>query len=243
MTLMAERPTSPKPADLRSPAAARAPPPAAAAGAETFLLDRVAADLAERLAAVLRRFDLCARSRHAGRRVARGARAASLGRHRHLGGVPRFLKGKRSATRFVVADEEALPFGAAAFDLVVSALSLQFVNDLPGALVQIRRVLKPDGLFLAALARRRHADRAAAILRRRRKRDRRRSLAAGRAVCRCARSRRAVATRRLCAAGHRCRSDHGALRLRLRADARSAPHGRDQRAPRSPPHRRSSARR
>ncbi len=54
--------------------------------------------------------------------------------------------------RFVVADEEALPFAAATFDLVVSALSLQFVNDLPGVLVQIRRVLKPDGLLLAALA-------------------------------------------------------------------------------------------
>jgi len=57
-----------------------------------------------------------------------------------------------SATRFVVADEEALPFGSAVFDLVVSGLSLQFVNDLPGALVQIRRVLRPDGLFVAALA-------------------------------------------------------------------------------------------
>jgi SAM-dependent methyltransferase len=53
--------------------------------------------------------------------------------------------------RLVVADEEALPFRDASLDLVVSALSLQFVNDLPGALVQIRRALKPDGLFLAAL--------------------------------------------------------------------------------------------
>ena len=51
----------------------------------------------------------------------------------------------------IVADEEALPFRDASLDLVVSALALQFVNDLPGALVQIRRALKPDGLFLAAL--------------------------------------------------------------------------------------------
>ncbi len=51
----------------------------------------------------------------------------------------------------VVADEEALPFRDGSLDLVVSALALQFVNDLPGALVQIRRALKPDGLFLAAL--------------------------------------------------------------------------------------------
>ena len=42
-------------------------------------------------------------------------------------------------------------FADAALDLVVSALALQFVNDLPGVLVQIRRALKPDGLFLAAL--------------------------------------------------------------------------------------------
>jgi SAM-dependent methyltransferase len=52
---------------------------------------------------------------------------------------------------FIAADEEALPFGDATLDLVVSALALQFVNDLPGTLVQIRRALKPDGLFLAAL--------------------------------------------------------------------------------------------
>ena len=51
----------------------------------------------------------------------------------------------------VVADEEALPFADAAFDLVVSALALQNVNDLPGTLVQIRRALEPDGLLLAAL--------------------------------------------------------------------------------------------
>ena len=53
--------------------------------------------------------------------------------------------------KFIVADEEALPFGDGTLDLVVSALVLQFVNDLPGTLVQIRRALRPDGLFLAAL--------------------------------------------------------------------------------------------
>ena len=51
----------------------------------------------------------------------------------------------------VAADEEALPFRDGSLDLVVSALALQFVNDLPGTLIQIRRALKPDGLFLAAL--------------------------------------------------------------------------------------------
>ena len=48
-------------------------------------------------------------------------------------------------------DEEALPFSAGSYDLMMSALSLHWVNDLPGALVQIRRTLKPDGLFLGAL--------------------------------------------------------------------------------------------
>lgn len=50
------------------------------------------------------------------------------------------------------ADEDRLPFADSAFDLVVSVGVLDSVNDLPGALVLIRRVLKPDGLFLAAFA-------------------------------------------------------------------------------------------
>lgn len=51
----------------------------------------------------------------------------------------------------VLAEPEHLPFGDAAFDLVASPLALHAVNDLPGALIQIRRALKPDGLLLAAL--------------------------------------------------------------------------------------------
>ncbi len=51
----------------------------------------------------------------------------------------------------LAADEEWLPFAPASFDLVVASLSLHWVNDLPGALVQIRRALRPDGLFLASL--------------------------------------------------------------------------------------------
>ncbi|CAA7626895.1 SAM-dependent methyltransferase [Candidatus Terasakiella magnetica] len=52
----------------------------------------------------------------------------------------------------LAVDEEWLPFAPASFDLVLSCLSLHWVNDLPGTLVQIRRILKPDGLFLAAIA-------------------------------------------------------------------------------------------
>ncbi|MBI1359119.1 MAG: methyltransferase domain-containing protein [Alphaproteobacteria bacterium] len=48
----------------------------------------------------------------------------------------------------VACDEEALPFADGSFDLVVSALSLHWINDLPGTLIQIRRALKPDGLFI-----------------------------------------------------------------------------------------------
>lgn len=51
----------------------------------------------------------------------------------------------------VVADEEWLPFAAGGFDLVLSCLALHWVNDLPGALLQIRQSLRPDGLFLATL--------------------------------------------------------------------------------------------
>ncbi|MBL8658560.1 MAG: methyltransferase domain-containing protein [Rhodospirillales bacterium] len=51
----------------------------------------------------------------------------------------------------VAGDEEALPFADGAFDLILSVLSLHWVNDLPGALAQIRRALRPDGLFLAAM--------------------------------------------------------------------------------------------
>ena len=51
----------------------------------------------------------------------------------------------------VVADEETLPFAPASFELVVSAMDLHWVNDLPGTLIQIARILKPDGLFLGAM--------------------------------------------------------------------------------------------
>jgi NADH dehydrogenase [ubiquinone] 1 alpha subcomplex assembly factor 5 len=51
----------------------------------------------------------------------------------------------------VAGDEELLPFGPGCFDLIVANLSLHWVNDLPGALIQLRRALRPDGFFLASL--------------------------------------------------------------------------------------------
>ena len=57
----------------------------------------------------------------------------------------------RTAWPTITADEEFLPFADNALDLVLSNLSLHWVNDLPGALAQIRRALRPDGLFLATM--------------------------------------------------------------------------------------------
>ncbi|KAM9856547.1 arginine-hydroxylase NDUFAF5, mitochondrial isoform 2-T3 [Aulostomus maculatus] len=54
-------------------------------------------------------------------------------------------------THDVLADEEFLPFPDNTFDLVVSSLSLHWINDLPGALKQILQVLKPDGVFIGAM--------------------------------------------------------------------------------------------
>ncbi len=51
----------------------------------------------------------------------------------------------------VAGDEEMLPFAPHSFDLVVASLSLHWINDLPGALIQLRRALRPDGLFLASM--------------------------------------------------------------------------------------------
>jgi SAM-dependent methyltransferase len=123
---------------------------AEASGPVTFLLDRVAEDMVERLGAVLRRFDLVLDLGTPGAAVRMAlARLDSIGTIVSADALPHHAAAR--AKKFVVADEEALPFADGALDLVVSALALQFVNDLPGALVQIRRVLKPDGLFLAAL--------------------------------------------------------------------------------------------
>jgi SAM-dependent methyltransferase len=121
---------------------------AAALGPATFLLDRVAGDLAERLATVLRRFEVAVDLGTPGDAVRNAlARLESVGRVVAADVMPDATRGEI----VVAADEEALPFGDATLDLVVSALALQFVNDLPGVLVQIRHALKPDGLFLAAL--------------------------------------------------------------------------------------------
>jgi SAM-dependent methyltransferase len=121
---------------------------AAARGPVTFLLDRAAADLAERLTAVLRQFEIAADLGTPGDAVRR-AIAGTVGMFVSVGAA---LQARAdNSTLNVAADLEALPFRDESLDLAVSVLALQFVNDLPGTLAQIRRALKPDGLFLAAL--------------------------------------------------------------------------------------------
>jgi SAM-dependent methyltransferase len=115
-----------------------------------FLLARVADDLIERLTAIQRRFPVA---------LNLGAHHGPIGRRlRQVPGVEMVIDAEAASHLLeqcegprVRADEEALPFRDRSLDLVVSGLSLHFVNDLPGALVQIRRALKPDGLLLAAL--------------------------------------------------------------------------------------------
>jgi SAM-dependent methyltransferase len=119
---------------------------AAALRPVTFLLDRVADEFADRLAAVMRRFDLAADLG-----TPNGAVRAALSRLPSVGTVIESGSATGEQQNTIIADEEVLPFRDASFDLVVSGLALQFVNDLPGVLAQIRRALKPDGLFLAAL--------------------------------------------------------------------------------------------
>lgn len=123
-----------------------------------FLFREAAERLADRLDDIQRRFP----------------RALDLGGHggvlaetlRGRGGIetlvetdlsPVFAKRSRDMAptdvtyHVVVADEEWLPFGPASFDAAFSCLSLHWVNDLPGALLQICHALKPDGLFLASM--------------------------------------------------------------------------------------------
>ena len=118
-----------------------------------FLFDAVARDLAERLDGVRRRFplalDLGCRDGAMARALGASGNEGKVGALVHADLSPAMAA--RAPRPALAADEEALPFRAASFDLVVSVLALHWVNDLPGTLVQIRRVLRPDGLALLAL--------------------------------------------------------------------------------------------
>jgi SAM-dependent methyltransferase len=121
---------------------------AAERGFADFLLARAAEDLAERLSAVKRDFQFAL---DLGTPTEAAAKALAAGVQTVLRAAPIVSLGASRPPMLVVADEEALPFADECFDLAVSLLALHGVNDLPGALVQIRRSLRPDGLFLACL--------------------------------------------------------------------------------------------
>lgn len=114
-----------------------------------FLLAAVAEELGDRLLAVKRQFDLAVDlGGHTGRLAA--ALAAS-GRVDHVLRADLFTADPGLPAPDLVCDDALLPLKDASVGLIASALSLQLVNDLPGALIQIRRALSPDGLFLGAV--------------------------------------------------------------------------------------------
>lgn len=117
------------------------------AGDSRFLLHRAADELLERLDLVARPFaaalDLGCGDDYLGRRLReRGLAVTSVDAGALFAAS---ASGRQS-------DEDRLAVAEAGFDLVVSVGALDTINDLPGALIQTRRALKPDGLFLAALA-------------------------------------------------------------------------------------------
>ncbi|KGM30248.1 methyltransferase domain-containing protein [Inquilinus limosus] len=118
-----------------------------------FLFEHVAAMLADRLLDVTRRFpvalDLGCHDGTMARALERSGRIDTLVQADLSPALARSAAANGRPT--LACDEELLPFGAATLDLVLSNLSLHWVNDLPGALLQIRQALRPDGLFLAAM--------------------------------------------------------------------------------------------
>lgn len=118
--------------------------------ARKFLLAHVAREIAERVEVMLRPFplalDLGAYHGLLGRRL---AELKSVGEMVYAESV--FVFAALCPRPSLVCDEDLLPLKDASLNLIVSGLALHRVNDLPGALIQIRRALRPDGLFMAAL--------------------------------------------------------------------------------------------
>jgi SAM-dependent methyltransferase len=106
-----------------------------------FLHQRAAADLVERLEAIPRRFE---------RVLALGGEGLVSDEIKQRPDLAARI-GAISETSLADVDPEHLPYTAGSFDLIVAPLALHWLNDLPGALVQLRLALKPDGLLLASL--------------------------------------------------------------------------------------------
>lgn len=124
---------------------------AASPAVADFLLRHAADDIADRLSLVKRSFPVVVDLGSGHGVLTRRLTSAGIGARTIIATdlSPRLLD--LAPEPRLVVDEEALPFAAASIDLVVSALTLQLVNDLPGTLIQIRRALRPDGLLVAAL--------------------------------------------------------------------------------------------
>lgn len=120
-----------------------------AEGIPMFLHDRVAEDMVERMSMIKRDFHNVLVTSALPFLLEKLATELSDVTITSMDTSPRRFRGCEGPV--VVGDEEALPFAGEQLDCILSLLSLQFANDLPGALVQARRALKPDGLMLAAL--------------------------------------------------------------------------------------------
>ena len=117
-----------------------------------FLKRRAADDAVVRLEAIMREFpiavDLGARNGAFRQALAQSDAAPRVGLLIEADLSARMLEGREGPR--LVADEERLPFAGGKLDLIVSTLALHWANDVVGALIQIRRALKPDGLFIGA---------------------------------------------------------------------------------------------
>lgn len=116
-----------------------------------FLHRRAATDIAERLAPIMRSFPLAVdlSARGGAFREALAAEAPDrVGTLIEADLSSRMLAGRRGPR--LIADEERLPFADGSLDLIVSTLGLHWTNDVVGALIQARRALKPEGLFIGA---------------------------------------------------------------------------------------------
>ncbi len=122
---------------------------AVASGPADFLLARAAQDLGDRLALVTRRFNAILDFGTPGPHLASALAQQNPAGLRRI--APILVVAGDGSWRAEIPTGETLDAAPESFDLIVSALSLQFVNDLPGVLSQARRALKPDGLFLACL--------------------------------------------------------------------------------------------
>ena len=134
---------APEPFDRRLRRLRRARAARAREGGADYLLRHAAEELLERLEGVRREFR---------RALVIGCTSAAVAERLRTLGLAVVTADAGQGLADVQCDEDRLPFGDAAFDLIVSVGALDSVNDLPGALALIRRTLRPDGLFLGAFA-------------------------------------------------------------------------------------------